>query len=105
MAFRPYGNRDVMSGAGIGILSTELGYALSDVLFKGKGLLHNDLQLDFEKPSFFSIGMGAGLGGKSIDFSMSDLQNAQKYKDFYYADDDAEDEYGMLKVPISSTNT
>ena len=89
---------DVMSGAGIGILSTELGYALSDVLFKGKGLLHNDLQLDFEKPSFFSIGMGAGLGGKSIDFSMSDLQNAQKYKDFYYAEDDAEDEYGSMGV-------
>ena len=89
---------DVMSGAGIGILSTELGYALSDVLFKGKGLLHNDLQMDFDKPSFFSIGMGAGLGGKSIDFSMSDLQNAQKYKDFYYAEDDAEDEYGSMGV-------
>ncbi len=89
---------DVMSGAGIGILSTELGYALSDVLFKGKGLLHNDLQLDFEKPSFFSIGMGAGLGGKSIDFSLHDLENFDKYKNYYYADDDVEDEYGSMGV-------
>ena len=89
---------DVMSGAGIGILSTELGYALSDVFFKGKGLLHNDLMLDFEKPSFFSIGMGAGLGGKSIDFSLHDLENAEKYKEYYYADDDVEDEYGSMGV-------
>ena len=89
---------DVMSGAGIGILSTELGYALSDVFFKGKGLLHNDLMLDFEKPSFFSIGMGAGLGGKSIDFSLHDLENTEKYKEYYYADDDVEDEYGSMGV-------
>ena len=89
---------DVMSGAGIGILSTELGYALSDVFFKSKGLLHNDLQMDFENPSFFSIGMGAGLGGKSIDFSLQDLENADKYKDYYYADDDVEDEYGSMGV-------
>ena len=89
---------DVMSGAGIGILSGELGYALSDILFKGKGLLHNDLMMDFENPSFFSIGMGAGLGGKSIDFSISDLQNFEKYKNYYYADDDVEDEYGSMGV-------
>ena len=89
---------DVMSGAGIGILSTELGYALSDVLFKGRGLLHNDLQMDFENPSFFNIGMGVGLGGKSIDFSMHDLQNAEKYKEFYLADDDVEDQYGSMGV-------
>ena len=89
---------DVMSGAGIGILSGELGYALSDILFKGKGLLHNDLMMDYENPSFFSIGMGAGLGGKSIDFSISDLQNFEKYKNYYYADDDVEDEYGSMGV-------
>jgi hypothetical protein len=59
---------DVMSGAGIGIMSTELGYALCDLMFKGKGLLRNDLDLEPEKPSFFSISMGLGLGNKSIDF-------------------------------------
>ena len=59
---------DVMSGAGIGIMSTELGYALGDLLFKGKGLLRNDLVMDSAKPSFFSISMGLGLGHKDLEF-------------------------------------
>ena len=59
---------DVMSGAGIGILSGELGYALCDLMFKGKGLLRNDLIIENEKPSFFSISMGLGLGGKDLTF-------------------------------------
>jgi len=59
---------DVMSGAGIGILSGELGYALCDLMFKQKGLLRNDLIFDSEKPSFFSVSMGFGLGGKDLDF-------------------------------------
>ena len=70
---------DVMSGAGIGIISGELGYAIADLLFKGKGLLRNDLEMNFENPSFFSISMGLGLGGKDIDFSLNDLQNREKY--------------------------
>ena len=59
---------DVMSGAGIGIMSTELGYAICDMLFKQKGLLRNDLILDNENPSFFSISMGLGLGSKDLEF-------------------------------------
>ncbi|MBQ6682427.1 MAG: phosphatase PAP2 family protein [Prevotella sp.] len=59
---------DVMSGAGIGILSGELGYALCDLFFKQKGLLRNDLILDNKKPSFFSISMGVGLGNKDLEF-------------------------------------
>ncbi len=59
---------DVMSGAGIGIMSTELGYALCDLMFKQKGLLRNDLVFEGEKPSFFSVSMGLGLGGKDLDF-------------------------------------
>ena len=59
---------DVMSGAGIGIMSTELGYALCDLMFKQKGLLRNDLILEKETPSFFSISMGLGLGHKDLEF-------------------------------------
>ena len=59
---------DVMSGAGIGIMSTELGYALCDLMFKQKGLLRNDMILDKENPSFFSISMGLGLGSKDLTF-------------------------------------
>lgn len=74
---------DVMSGAGIGIMSTELGYALGDILFKGKGLLRNNLETDFNDPSFFSISMGLGLGSKGIDFSEDDLEDKEKYEDIY----------------------
>ena len=66
--FRVMNNRhwvsDVMMGAGIGILSTELGYALSDLIFKDKYTLRremenlNDIR---EHPSFFSLQAGAGI--------------------------------------------
>ena len=83
---------DVMSGAGIGILSAELGYALCDLLFKGKGLLRNDLIMDNENPTFFSIGMGIGLGNKSIDFSITDLQNPLRFAPSLYEVDGTERE-------------
>ena len=59
---------DVMSGAGIGILSTELGYALCDLMFKEKGLLRNDMVINGDDPSFFSVSMGVGLGTKDLEF-------------------------------------
>ena len=61
---------DVLSGAGIGILSTELAYGICDLLFKQKGLLRNDLNVypDLRKhPSFFNISMGIGLGSRNIN--------------------------------------
>ncbi len=71
---------DVMSGAGIGILSTELGYALCDLMFKGKGLLRNDLEMDTEKPSFFSVSMGLGLGSKELEFGEGDDKETIKFR-------------------------
>jgi len=65
---------DVLSGAGIGIFSTELAYGLSNLMFKGWGLKRNDLVNThniIENPSFFSISMGVGLGSKSLDFEGS----------------------------------
>ena len=62
---------DVLSGAGIGILSTELAYGLCDLLFKEKGLLMNDMDYfqDLGKrPSFVSVSMGVGLGNKHLVF-------------------------------------
>ena len=64
---------DVLSGAGLGILSTELGYALCDVFFKEKGLLRNDREQEDRLPSFFSISMGLGLGVHSMNFTPDDL--------------------------------
>jgi len=66
---------DVLSGAGIGIMSTELAYALSDVIFKGKGLLRNNkdsIASIIQHPSFFAISMGLGWGSKNIDFDLAD---------------------------------
>ncbi len=56
---------DVLMGAGIGILSTELGYFFADLIFKEKGL---NLQPQYypliEKPSYLGMRMGftASLG-------------------------------------------
>ena len=71
---------DVMSGAGIGIMSTELGYAIGDLLFKEKGLLRNDLILESENPSFFSISMGLGLGGKELEFESDGDKRIIKFR-------------------------
>ena len=76
---------DVLSGAGIGILSTELAYGICDLLFKQKGLLMNDLSYfpDLSKsPSFFSISMGIGLGNKHLNLpafrdGFTDAEGAQ----------------------------
>ena len=64
---------DVLSGAGIGIMSTELAYALSDVIFKGRGLLRGPLtggKSIIDHPSFFSVSMGIGFGSKNLAFDM-----------------------------------
>ena len=76
---------DVMSGAGLGILSTEFGYAFADLMFKGKGLLRNDLYLDNENPSFFAISMGIGLGSKNIDFTVDDIVDKEIYGNDFLA--------------------
>lgn len=56
---------DVMAGAGFGILSTELGYFLADLIFKDRGLqspLLDFSDYDFQRPpSFFGLHMGFNL--------------------------------------------
>ena len=90
---------DVMSGAGIGIMSTELGYAIGDLLFKGKGLLRNDIEFESDKPSFFSISMGFGLGAKNIDFGIDDLLNIDRFNPQEIAEAKAaEDEDGRENI-------
>lgn len=57
---------DVMAGAGIGIMSAETAYALSDILFKEKGILRNHLEDTPASPSFVGISMGLGIGGQKL---------------------------------------
>ena len=70
---------DVLSGAGVGIMSGELAYAMSDLIFKGKGLLRGDAISErsiINHPSFFSISMGLGLGSQSLDFGAETMSDA-----------------------------
>ncbi len=67
---------DVLSGAGIGIMSTELAYGLSDIIFKGNHLKRNDLSGTasiIDNPSFFSVSMGIGLGSRNLSFNARDF--------------------------------
>lgn len=62
---------DVLAGAGIGILSTELGYFLADLIFKDKGLLMRErLREDAPRngrPSFLEFGVGYSIINGSIE--------------------------------------
>jgi membrane-associated phospholipid phosphatase len=53
---------DVMVGAGVGILSTEFGYWIADVIMKDKGLNIKETEehhlYDYRNPSFFGLYMG-----------------------------------------------
>lgn len=54
---------DVVAGAGIGILSTEIGYFITDLLYKNNGITRKEL-VEFTNPnhpSFFDIQLGVGL--------------------------------------------
>lgn len=66
---------DVLTGAGIGILSTEIGYWLGDLIFKDKGLyVHDTWENVYDKnhrPSFLSLYLGM-----SIPLSEYDIDGA-----------------------------
>ncbi len=67
---------DVLSGAGVGIISTELAYGISDLIFKGRRLNRGNLPITadvIEHPSFFSISMGIGLGTRNMTFDGEEL--------------------------------
>ena len=75
---------DVLSGAGIGILSVELGYGLMDLLFKEKGLMRSDIAAypDLStNPSFFAISMGIGIGNRNLNFKPFDYGIPEEYDD------------------------
>lgn len=61
---------DVLVGAGIGVISTDLGYLFADLLFKNKGITRkerNDITGDLRKnPSFLGINMGTGITENTV---------------------------------------
>ncbi len=61
---------DVMTGAGIGILSTEMGYWIAGLIFKDKGIQYPaydyDTRLPDRTPSFFGLNTGFTFMAKTI---------------------------------------
>ena len=60
---------DVLTGAGIGILSTEVGYYLADLIFKDKGIIRQPKArgvIDSDRYSFFGLQMGYGVGEREV---------------------------------------
>ena len=63
---------DVLTGAGIGILSTELGYYLADLVFKEKGIHHyyqDERFSRYDKPSFVGLYLGVNIPLSHYDIS------------------------------------
>ena len=65
---------DVMVGAGVGIMATEFGYWLADVICKDRGLNHravsdNNLVFYRERPSFIGLYMGFNLPMSKYDLN------------------------------------
>ena len=69
---------DVLTGAGIGIISTELGYYLADLIFREKGVHHYATHGTFsrlDKPSFLGIYLGV-----NIPLSHYDISEEQEFR-------------------------
>lgn len=61
---------DVLVGAGLGIVSVDLGYMLGDLILGGKGVEHisKNMRPDIsESASFFSLTVGAGQGPNHLN--------------------------------------
>lgn len=61
---------DVLTGAGIGIVSTELGYYFADLIFKKKGIIRQPLSweptMDDQPYHYIGIQMGYGIGESEV---------------------------------------
>ena len=69
---------DVLVGAGIGILSTEIGYFLADLIFKDKGLSHFELPERYDRwhnPSYVGLYMGYCLSGTKYQTNAGELSS------------------------------
>ncbi|MEE0906773.1 MAG: phosphatase PAP2 family protein [Muribaculaceae bacterium] len=68
---------DVMVGAGIGILSTEMGNFLTDLIFKDKGLHKFELPERYDrwhKPSFLGLYVGYNISGSKFDTPVGQIK-------------------------------
>lgn len=75
---------DTFAGAGLGILSTELGYTIADLLFKEKGIVLPYRITDTDlitHPSFFNVQVGVGVETQSLDLFQNNSELQEYYED------------------------
>lgn len=71
---------DVLVGAGVGIIATDLGYFVTDLLMKGKGKKRSVLKTfssnEQQNPSFLGITVDAGMGTEQLSVSHVAVQSS-----------------------------
>lgn len=71
---------DVLVGAGVGIIATDLGYFVTDLLMKGKGKKRSVLKAfssnEQQNPSFLGITVDAGMGTEQLSVSHAAVQSS-----------------------------
>lgn len=84
---------DVLVGAGVGIIATDLGYFVTDLLMKGKGKKRSVLKAfssnEQQNPSFLGITVDAGMGTEQLAVSHVAVQSSISKN--YQVDDQAFD--------------
>lgn len=94
---------DVLVGAGVGIIATDLGYFVTDLLMKGKGKKRSALKAfssnEQQNPSFLGITVDAGMGTEQLAVSHVAVQSSISKN--YQVDDHAFDLHLHLGTNVS----
>lgn len=94
---------DVLVGAGVGIIATDLGYFVTDLLMKGKGKKRSVLKAfsssEQQNPSFLGITVDAGMGTEQLAVSHVAVQSSTSKN--YQVDDHAFDLHLHLGTNVS----
>lgn len=94
---------DVLVGAGVGIIATDLGYFVTDLLMKGKGKKRSVLKTfssnEQQNPSFLGITVDAGMGTEQLSVSHVAVQSSTSKN--YQVDDHAFDLHLHLGTNVS----
>lgn len=94
---------DVLVGAGVGIIATDLGYFVTDLLMKGKGKKRSVLKgfssNEQQNPSFLGITVDAGMGTEQLAVSNVAVQSSTSKN--YQVDDHAFDLHLHLGTNVS----
>lgn len=94
---------DVLVGAGVGIIATDLGYFVTDLLMKGKGKKLSVLKVfssnEQQNPSFLGITVDAGMGTEQLSVSHVAVQSSTSKN--YQVDDHAFDLHLHLGTNVS----